>query len=86
MMQHLDQEYDYMIKNVDPIISEALEVLMYHKPEQVAAYLVQFMKNPAGSNKATFQTTVIMIISICLSICIHYLLRCSIAVARTQVL
>ncbi|ETV96291.1 hypothetical protein H310_10461 [Aphanomyces invadans] len=46
LVNDLNCEYDYTIKHLDPIISEALEDLMLHRPEQVSAYLAFYM---AGS-------------------------------------
>ncbi|OQR90762.1 hypothetical protein ACHHYP_05259 [Achlya hypogyna] len=43
LMRNMDDDYDYMVKTTDPIFAEALEAIVLHKPEQVAAYLADFM-------------------------------------------
>ncbi|OQS02941.1 hypothetical protein THRCLA_21287 [Thraustotheca clavata] len=43
LLRDLDTDYDYIVKALDPIFSEALEAVMLYKPEQVALFLSQFL-------------------------------------------
>ncbi|ETV81826.1 hypothetical protein H257_05394 [Aphanomyces astaci] len=51
LLNELNNTYDYMVKNLDPIMSEALEDLMLHRPEQVAAYLAFYMAGTVDVSK-----------------------------------
>ncbi len=44
LQQTLEENYDFMIQKVDPIISEALEQVLLYQPEQAAEFLADFMK------------------------------------------
>ncbi|RHY64756.1 hypothetical protein DYB38_006043 [Aphanomyces astaci] len=58
LLNELNNTYDYMVKNLDPIISEALEDLMLHRPEQVAAYLAFYMAGTQLQPQAYFERKV----------------------------
>ncbi|CAK4071365.1 unnamed protein product [Aphanomyces euteiches] len=51
LAQQLDSKYEYMIHHLDPFISEALEELMLHRPEQVSAFLALYIRGPIDASR-----------------------------------
>ncbi|KAF0683415.1 Aste57867_24539 [Aphanomyces stellatus] len=51
LLKDLETTYDFMARNLDPIISELLEELMLHRPEQVSAFLAVYILGPVDATR-----------------------------------
>ncbi|TMW68616.1 hypothetical protein Poli38472_006084 [Pythium oligandrum] len=44
MQRVLEENYDYMVKHLDPVMSQAIEKVLLYQPDQAADFLAQYFR------------------------------------------